>query len=67
MGESNRKQAYLPSGYKTLYNPVGTAPGFAMTIGRRFFFLPGVLYEMKRIPADQVLPDIRALTGINYT
>ena len=64
MSESNRKQAFLPSGCKVLYNPVGTAPGFALAIGRcRFFFLPGVPYEMKRMLADQVLPDIRALEG----
>ena len=64
MGESNRKQAFLPTGCKVLYNPVGTAPGFALTIKRcRFFFLPGVPYEMKRMLADQVIPDIRALKG----
>ncbi|WP_419656391.1 CinA: competence-induced protein [Desulfosarcina variabilis str. Montpellier] len=64
MGESNRKQAFLPTGCKVLYNPVGTAPGFALTIKRcRFFFLPGVPYEMKRMLADQVIPDMRALKG----
>lgn len=64
MGESNRKQAFLPIGCKVLYNPVGTAPGFALTIKRcRFFFLPGVPYEMKRMLADQVIPDMRALKG----
>lgn len=64
MSESNRKQAFLPKGCKVLYNPVGTAPGFALTIKRcRFFFLPGVPYEMKRMLADQVIPDMRALKG----
>ena len=64
MSESNRKQAYLPGGCKVLYNPVGTAPGFSMTIGGcRFFFLPGVPYEMKRMLTDQVLPDMRVLMG----
>jgi nicotinamide-nucleotide amidase len=64
MSESNRKQAFLPGGCKVLYNPVGTAPGFALAIGRcRFFFLPGVPYEMKRMLVDQVLPDITALKG----
>ncbi|MGD8702745.1 MAG: CinA family nicotinamide mononucleotide deamidase-related protein [Desulfosarcina sp.] len=64
MTESNRKQALLPKGCKVLFNPVGTAPGFALTIGRcRFFFLPGVPYEMKRMLADQVLPDLFALQG----
>ncbi len=61
---SNRKQAYLPAGAECLENPVGTAPGFAMTVGRcRFFFLPGVPGEMKRMLADWVLPGIREMEG----
>ena len=48
MPESNRKQAYLPQGAVRLDNPVGTAPGFALLIGRCWFsFLPGVPSEMK--------------------
>ena len=64
MTESNRKQALLPDHCHMLYNPVGTAPGFAMTIGRcRFFFLPGVPYEMKRMLAEHVIPEMRCLQG----
>ncbi len=64
MTASNRKQAYLPAGARVLYNPVGTAPGFALDIGQcRFFFLPGVPYEMKRMLADQVVPDLLAMQG----
>jgi len=64
MTASNRKQAYLPGGCEILHNPVGTAPGFALPIGRcRFFFLPGVPYEMKRMLTEQVLPRIRTLQG----
>ncbi len=64
MSESNRKQALLPSGCQVLHNPVGTAPGFVLMIGRcRFYFLPGVPYEMKRMLIDQVIPDIHALKG----
>jgi nicotinamide-nucleotide amidase len=64
MSESNRKQAFLPYGCKVLVNPVGTAPGFALMIGScRFFFLPGVPYEMKRMFSDHVLPDIHSLKG----
>jgi nicotinamide-nucleotide amidase len=64
MTESNRKQAYLPAGAKTLFNPVGTAPGFAVTInGCRFFFLPGVPYEMQRMLREQVIPDLLAMQG----
>jgi len=48
MPENNRKQAYLPQDAVRLDNPVGTAPGFALMIGRCWFsFLPGVPSEMK--------------------
>lgn len=64
MADSNRKQAELPQGAEFLDNPVGTAPGFTLTTGGcRFFFLPGVPYEMKRMLAEQVLPRVRALGG----
>ena len=65
MKDSNRKQALFPKGAEPLENPVGTAPGFSMTIGRaRFFFLPGVPHEMKRMISDQVLPRIKTLQGM---
>ncbi|BBO89029.1 CinA family nicotinamide mononucleotide deamidase-related protein [Desulfosarcina ovata] len=64
MTPSNRKQAQLPDGCSVLDNPVGTAPGFAMTIGRcRFFFMPGVPYEMKRMLDGQVIPELIRLQG----
>ncbi|MCU0564249.1 MAG: competence/damage-inducible protein A, partial [Desulfobacterales bacterium] len=64
MNPSIRKQAVLPSGADVLFNPVGTAPGFSLVIGRcRFFFLPGVPFEMRRMLADQVLPRVAALPG----
>jgi nicotinamide-nucleotide amidase len=64
MTASNRKQALLPLGCKLLYNPVGTAPGFSLTIGKcLFFFLPGVPYEMKRMLAAHVIPAMKALQG----
>ncbi len=47
MSPNNRKQAMLPQGSEILDNPVGTACGFAMDIGRaRFFFTPGVPREL---------------------
>lgn len=64
MKDSNRKQALFPKGAEAMENPVGTAPGFAMTIGRaRFFFLPGVPHEMRRMMSDHVLPRIKMLQG----
>jgi nicotinamide-nucleotide amidase len=68
MSPSNRKQALLPEGSAILDNPVGTAPGFMLSIGScTFFFLPGVPYEMKRMLKQEVLPKIKNLIGDNYS
>jgi nicotinamide-nucleotide amidase len=64
MTASNRKQALLPVGSKILYNSVGTAPGFCLYIEQcLFFFLPGVPYEMKRMLAEHVIPEMLFLQG----
>ena len=64
MSASNRKQAMLPAGAQRLDNPIGTAPGFALRIDRcRFFCLPGVPAEMKRMLQEQVMPRCRRLDG----
>lgn len=64
MSDTNRKQALLPEGAVSLYNHVGTAPGFSLRIEKcTFFFLPGVPYEMKRMLSDAVIPGILALQG----
>lgn len=64
MAASNRKQAMLPRTAETMYNPVGTAPGFSLKIGMCvFFFLPGVPPEMKRMLAHDVLPRIEKMPG----
>jgi nicotinamide-nucleotide amidase len=64
MNAASRKQAFLPAGAECLQNPVGTAPGFCLKIGRCFFFfLPGVPGEMRRMLSDNVLPQIIELMG----
>ena len=64
MPESNRKQALFPRTSEILDNTVGTAPGFSITIGRcRFFFLPGVPHEMKRMLDAHVIPALVAMQG----
>lgn len=61
---SNLKQSYLPEGSTCLFNPIGTAPGFMMSLGKcLFFFLPGVPAEMRRMLSESVLPEIEKLTG----
>jgi nicotinamide-nucleotide amidase len=62
MGESNHKQADFPEGANVLANPIGTAPGFEVKIGRaRAFFMPGVPKEMTKMFDEQVVPRIRDL------
>ena len=62
MSESNAKQADFPEGAEVLANPIGTAPGFAVRLGRSLaFFMPGVPREMTRMFEEQVTPRIRAL------
>ncbi len=62
MSDSNAKQADFPEGATILFNPVGTAPGFEVSVrSARAFFMPGVPSEMKRMFDDQVVPRIRAL------
>jgi nicotinamide-nucleotide amidase len=64
MSDSNRKQAYFPQGARCLYNALGTAPGFAMAIGRcTFYFLPGVPTEMKAMLEEQVIPSLLSAMG----
>ncbi len=67
MSDSNRKQALFPRGARRLDNPLGTAPGFEVQIGRcRFFFLPGVPVEMRRMLAAEVIPRIKKLQGSRH-
>ena len=64
MPANNRKQAMLPSTAEILDNPIGTACGFAMDIGKaRFFFTPGVPRELRRMLDEQVIPRLLARGG----
>jgi nicotinamide-nucleotide amidase len=64
MPPNNRKQAMLPAGAEILDNPVGTACGFAVNIGKaRFFFTPGVPRELRRMLEEQIIPRLLAKSG----
>jgi nicotinamide-nucleotide amidase len=64
MSESNAKQADFPEGADVLPNPIGSAPGFRVTIGgATALFMPGVPREMKRMFEEQVVPRIRPLAA----
>jgi nicotinamide-nucleotide amidase len=68
MPPNNRKQAMLPAGAEILDNPIGTACGFAVDIGKaRFFFTPGVPRELRRMLDEQVIPRLLARSGRQAT
>lgn len=65
MPPNNRKQAMLPATAEVIDNPVGTACGFALDIGKaRFFFTPGVPRELRRMLEEQVIPRLLARSGL---
>lgn len=62
LSDAAAKMADLPAGAEALSNLVGTAPGFAVTLGRcRCFFLPGVPVEMKSMFREGVRRTIGSL------
>ena len=64
MPPNNTKQAMLPEGAEFIDNPIGTACGFAIDIGRaRFFFSPGVPRELHRMLEEQFIPRLLARSG----
>ena len=65
MPPNNRKQAMLPVTAEVIDNPIGTACGFALDIGRaRFFFTPGVPRELHRMIEEQIIPRLLAKSGM---
>ena len=64
MPDNNIKQAMLPEGAEVVDNPIGTACGFAVTIGQaRFFFTPGVPRELHRMLEKEILPRLLEKSG----
>ena len=65
MPPNNKKQAMLPSTAEVIDNPIGTACGFALDIGKaRFFFTPGVPRELRRMLEEQIIPRLLAKSGL---
>src|ERR1700751_3975398 len=61
MSSNNRKQGMFPTTAEILDNPIGTACGFALDIGKaRFFFTPGVPRELHRMLEEQIIPRMLA-------
>jgi nicotinamide-nucleotide amidase len=64
MPDNNTKQAMLPDGAEVLDNPIGTACGFAVTIGKaRFYFTPGVPRELFRMLEQEIVPRVLEKIG----
>jgi len=64
MPPNNKKQAMLPEGSEVLDNPIGTACGFSLDIGKaRFFFTPGVPRELRRMLESEIIPRLLARLG----
>ena len=56
--ENNLKQALFPEGASIIPNPVGTAPGFRVSVapGKDLIWLSGVPQEMIAMFEESVLP-----------
>ena len=64
MPQNNLRQADIPDGGRALDNPIGTAPGLCCEVdGKVIYAVPGVPYEMQRMIAEQVLPDLLERSG----
>lgn len=65
--ENNLKQAYFPENAIIIPNPVGTAPGFRVTVapGKNLIWLSGVPREMIAMLDTSVIPWIRSDLGID--
>ena len=59
------KQALFPAGAKVIPNPLGTAPGFNVTLGqgKQLLWLSGVPHEMTAMLHETVLPWILERNG----
>lgn len=64
MPENNIKQAMLPKGAEVVDNPIGTACGFGVNIGKAvFYFTPGVPRELQRMLEKELLPRLLSKSG----
>jgi nicotinamide-nucleotide amidase len=60
MPATNQQQAMVPDKATVIENRYGTAPGLRIEHqGVRFYFLPGVPYEMRNLISEQIIPEIR--------
>jgi nicotinamide-nucleotide amidase len=61
-------QALIPRGASIFFNPVGTAPAFAVTSGNvRVWVLPGVPAELEAIARANLVPEVEGGLGESRT
>ncbi len=61
---NNLRQALVPEGAEVILNAVGSAPMFAMTVGRcLLMFVPGVPKEYLHLVEHEVLPRVKQRAG----
>ncbi len=64
MPANNLRQADIPDGGDAIPNPIGTAPGLRCVVGDKVIYaVPGVPYEMQKMIAEHVLPDLLERSG----
>ncbi len=64
MPETNKIQAYIPTGATVLENKLGTAPGFMVCKNDKLFFvMPGVPVEMKQMFEQSILAKLGEFGG----
>lgn len=62
--ERNRQQACVPLKATCLHNPYGTASGlYFFDNNTRYFFLPGVPYEMKHLMVNEIIPILKQISN----
>ncbi|MFA9431225.1 CinA family nicotinamide mononucleotide deamidase-related protein [Egicoccus sp. AB-alg2] len=70
MPPQNARQAGIPKGARP-FPPVGTAPGFAITMTDpepvRVYALPGVPWELRELFHRDVAPEVQAIAGARAT
>lgn len=61
LDDERRKMARIPEGATCFENPIGTAPAVRLEVGKtRFFLMPGMPDEMRRMFAAWVAPILEA-------
>ncbi len=67
IAENNYDQAHLPAKAEVITNEIGTAQGMKFNKnGRRYYFMPGVPEEMKRMMEKYVAPELKLPQGNVY-